>query len=529
MPARADPGAAAEARGTAREKRPGLRAELARSSATKGCGTRSRVPARARSQRHFHFNGAQLADGPLIAAVPPGFAARRRGSRARPNIRGARIPRYSRRVFAERRQRVLDAMGDGAIAIFLGASLVTRSRDTEFPFRQDSDFHYLTGFDHPGAIALLRTDGGPRFTLYVEPRSRDQEIWTGYRPGVEGAVSDYGADEAHPRTDFEKHLPELIGRAERVYHVLGRDRKLDELLTETAERLRLRSRQGIAPPEKIIDPRGIVHELRLFKSEEELAIMRRASEISRQGHASAARIARAGVYEYELQAAIEWSFRRLGAAGPAYGSIVGGGANATVLHYIRNDQPLGDGDLVLIDAGCELAGYASDVTRTYPVGGRMQGPGRDLYEAVLASQLAALEACRPGETLVHIHEIAVKSLVEGLVALGLLEGSVEQLIANESYRRYYMHNTSHWLGLDVHDVGSYRHKGEPRRLEPGMVFTIEPGLYVARDDDEAPAAFRGIGVRIEDDVAITAAGHENLTAAIPKSVADLESLVSSAA
>jgi Xaa-Pro aminopeptidase len=432
------------------------------------------------------------------------------------------------RVFAERRQRVLDAMGEGAIAIFLGASLVTRSRDTEFPFRQDSDFHYLTGFDHPDAVAVLRTDGGPRFTLYVQPRNRDQEVWTGHRPGVEGAVADYGADEAHPRDDFEKHLPNLISRAERVFHVLGRDRKLDELLTETAENLRLRSRQGVTPPDRIIDPRGIVHELRLFKSDAELAIMRRASEISRRAHAEAARIARNGAHEYELQAAIEWSFRRLGSSGPAYGSIVGGGANATVLHYISNHAPLRDGELVLIDAGCELEGYASDVTRTYPVGGRMQGAARDVYAAVLAAQERALAACRAGKTLAHLHELTTRALVEGLISLGLLEGSADQAIANESFRRFYMHNTSHWLGLDVHDVGNYRLRGEPRKLEPGMVFTIEPGLYIARDDEKAPAAFRGIGVRIEDDVAITERGVENLTAAIPKQIPDLEALFAGA-
>jgi Xaa-Pro aminopeptidase len=405
---------------------------------------------------------------------------------------------------------------------------VPRSRDTEYPFRQDSDFWYLTGFAHPEAVALLRTDGGPPFTLYVQPRDRERETWTGRRPGVEGARSEFGADEAYPAEDFRKHLPELVGRARRVYHVLGRDRGVDALLTETLEALRLRSRAGANPPSEIVDPRSIVHEMRLLKDPAELEIMRRAQEITREGHAQAARIARDSVLEYELQAALEFSFRRRGAAGPAYGTIVGGGANATVLHYIANDQPLRDGDLVLIDAGSELQGYASDVTRTYPVGGRFCGPGRALYEVVLEAQLAGIAQCRPGSNLGAIHQAALRRLVEGLVALGLLEGDVDRLIAEEGYRRFYMHNTSHWLGLDVHDVGSYRVKGEHRPLEPGMVLTVEPGLYVAADDERADPRFRGIGVRIEDDLLVTPGGCENLSSSIPKAPDEVEALVAGA-
>jgi len=431
-------------------------------------------------------------------------------------------------VFAERRQRVRDAMGPGAVAILLGAPLVTRSRDTDYPFRQDSDFAYLTGFDHPNAVAVLRSDGGPEYTLYVEPRDRGAETWTGYRPGVEGARGDYAADEAHPNDAFPKHLPDLMRQAKRLYHVLGRDPAVDAKITEAIESLRLRSRQGCEPTEAIVDPRGILHEMRLFKEPAELDVMRRAADITREAHEAAARLARGAVHEYELQAVIEYTFRRRGARGAAYTTIVGGGRNATILHYIANDQKLRDDELVLIDAGCELEGYASDVTRTYPIGGRFSGPGRAIYEVVLAAQQAGLEACRPGSTLPAIHDAAVRKIVEGLVDLGLLSGGVEDLIANEAHRRFYMHNTSHWLGLDVHDVGLYRVGGEPRPLERGMVFTVEPGIYVADDDEAVDPRFRGIGVRIEDDVTITADGHENLNAALPKAPEELEALIADA-
>jgi Xaa-Pro aminopeptidase len=416
-------------------------------------------------------------------------------------------------------------MGPDAVAIFLGAGLATRSRDTQFPFRQDSDFLYLTGFDHPGAVAVLRTTGEPEYTLYVEPRDRELEIWNGYRPGVEGARRDYEADEAHPSDVFRSHLPELLRKARRIFHVLGREPGVDAKIFEALEATRLRSRQGLEPADAIVDPRTFVHGMRLFKEPAELDLLRRAASITAEAHEAAARLALPGAFEYELEAALLHVFRRRGASGPAYTPIVGSGVNATVLHYVRNDQKLGDGELVLIDAGCELASYASDVTRTYPVGGRFSGPGRALYEVALAAQLAALERCRPGATLPEIHDTAVRKLVEGLHALGLLQGDVDELIAREAYRRFYMHTTSHWLGLDVHDVGSYRVDGEPRRLEPGQVFTVEPGLYVSKDDEQADPRFRGIGIRIEDDVVITADGHENLTAAIPKAPDELEALV----
>jgi len=413
-------------------------------------------------------------------------------------------------------------MGEGSVALLLGARLATRSHDTQYPFRQDSDFWYLTGFNHPQAVAVLRTDGGAPYTLFVEPRNRDAETWTGYRPGIEGAKRDYGADQAFEIGDFEKELPGILSKAKQIYHVLGRERDLDAKLAEILGDMRLRSRQGFEPASIIADPRNLLHEMRLRKEPAELDIMRQAAAITAEAHFEAARLAGEGRFEYELAAILEYSFRRLGASGPAYTTIVGSGANATTLHYTANDKQLASGELVLIDAACELEGYASDVTRTYPVDGSMEGPARALYEVVLTAQEASLQACRPGTTLEKIHDTAVRSLVEGLVDLGLLGGDVDELIAEESYRPYYMHRTSHWLGLDAHDVGNYSVGGKPRVLEPGMVFTVEPGLYIAADDESAGAEFRGIGIRIEDDVVITADGYENLTAAIPRLPADLE-------
>ncbi|MCL4686676.1 aminopeptidase P N-terminal domain-containing protein [Myxococcota bacterium] len=429
-------------------------------------------------------------------------------------------------MFAARRKRFVEAMEPGSIAILLGAGLATRSRDTHYRFRQDSDFHYLTGFDHPNAALVLQPDADAAFTLFVEPRDPGAETWTGYRPGVEGARSDFGADEAHPIDALLEKLPALLEQARRVYHVLGRDPRVDQKLIETIDAARLRSRAHAPPPDAILDPRAILHEQRLRKEPAEIEWMRRAVEITREAHAAAAALAHAGRFEYELEAALDGTFRRRGGWGPAYDSIVGGGANATVLHYIANDQPLRDDTLVLIDAGCEYAGYAADVTRTYPVGGRFATPAREIYELVLAAQEAALEHARPGATLEQIHDAAVRRLIDGMIALRLLPTTtLDDALESGEFRRYYVHRTSHWLGLDVHDVGAYSQDGKPRPLEPGMVLTVEPGLYVPAGEERAPEALRGIGVRIEDDVLITADGHENLCAAIPKHPSDVEALV----
>jgi len=414
------------------------------------------------------------------------------------------------------------AMGPGSVALLIGSSSVQRSGDTHYPFRQDSDFWYLTGFGHPGAVALLRNDDGAPFTLFVQPRDKSAEIWNGYRPGVEGAVADHGADEARPVDELLDAIPKLFEKARRIYHLLGRRGDIDARLLAALEEMRLRSRQGCDPASEIVDPRSILHEMRLFKEEEEVAIMREAAGISREAHRDAAQLAQPGRYEYELEAALCHAFRRRGASGPAYSPIVGGGANAAVLHYITNDQPLAEGELVLIDAGAELGGYASDVTRTYPIGGQYRGAGRAVYEVVLAAQEAALAACRPGATLPEIHDAALRRIIEGLVSLQLLEGTVDDIVENESYRDYYMHGTSHWLGLDVHDVGRYTLDSEPRPLEPGMAFTVEPGIYIAKENEKAPESLRGIGVRIEDDVIVTADGCENLNSDIPKKPGEVE-------
>ncbi|MBW2693661.1 MAG: aminopeptidase P N-terminal domain-containing protein [Deltaproteobacteria bacterium] len=428
-------------------------------------------------------------------------------------------------MFEERRKRVRDAMGPDAIAIFRGASMISRSRDTDYPFRQDSDFWYLTGFDHPNATALLRTDGGPEYSLFVEPRNPEMETWTGYRPGVEGARKDYGADEAYPEAEFLKQLPDIVRQSKRIYHVLGHTSEIDRAITNALDGMRLRSRNVGSPADTIVDPRSIVHEMRLYKEPAELDIMRRASAISREAHEAGARLARGGTYEYEVEAAIEYTFRRLGARGPAYTTIVGGGNNATVLHYVTNSGKLQDHEMVLVDAGCELEGYASDVTRTYPIGGSFSAAGRAIYDVVLAAQRAGIEQCAPGKTLADVHAASVRTIVEGLVDLKLLSGEVDDVIEKEAYRRFYMHKTGHWLGLDVHDVGNYGMDGNHRPLEPGMVFTVEPGIYLAADDEDTHAEFRGIGVRIEDDIAITEDGCENLTEAIATDPEDVEALV----
>lgn len=450
-------------------------------------------------------------------------------------------------MFAERRQLLLDSMGPNAVAVFVGARLAVRSADTEYPFRQDSDFWYLTGFDHPDAVAILSTRPGPAFSLFVQPRDAAAETWTGVRPGVEGAVSDYGAETALPRNELLEKLPNYLRGAVRIYHTLGRDPDIDACIISLQDEIRRQSRGGILPANEIIDPRLLVHEMRLHKSDEEIALMQRAADISCEAHHRAAQLAQPGRHEYELEAALAHTFRSRGGTGPAYGSIVGGGENATILHYIRNNHQLVQGDLVLIDAGVEVEGYASDVTRTYPVGGRFEPAAKDLYEVVLAAQLAAIEVSGPGQTLPEIHSTAIRILCEGMLTLGVLKGNLDEAIESEAYRPYYMHGTSHWLGLDVHDVGAYvvttpaagavrsaaatassagqTEAAQPRPLCRGMVYTIEPGLYIPANDPNAPEAFRGIGIRIEDDIVVTEDGIINLNSDIPKSVEAIEAWV----
>lgn len=426
--------------------------------------------------------------------------------------------------YRARRQALMAALPADAAVLVPGGSLVTRSRDSEFPFRQDSDFHYLTGFPEPDALLLLLPghEAGES-VLFCQDRDPLLETWTGIRLGAEGAVREHGVDRAFENAERDARLPELLDGRRVLYLPFGSAEAM-ALAEQVRTTLAARVRQGARPPVSFSDVAPLLHERRLIKSEAELALMRHAAEISARAHRRAMRAARPGLAEYHLQAELEHEFRWQGGTGPAYSSIVGGGRNACVLHYIENHAPLCDGELVLIDAGVEFDLYAGDITRTFPINGRFSEAQRALYELVLEVQERAVAAVRPGATLVEIHDGVVRGLVEGLIGLGLLEGEVQARIDDESVKRFYPHSTSHWLGLDVHDVGSYRQEGQPRPLVPGMVLTIEPGLYVPGDDD-IPEAFRGIGIRIEDDVAVTASGHEVLTAGVPKRVADIEALM----
>jgi len=426
--------------------------------------------------------------------------------------------------YRRRRQALMAALPADSAVLLPGASLVTRSRDSEFPFRQDSDFHYLTGFPEPDALLLLlpgRDEG--ESVLFCQDRAPTLEAWTGIRLGAEGAVREHGVDQAFENAERGERLAALLDGRRTLYLALDNEQAL-ALAEEVRAELVSRVRRGVRPPEAFADVAPLLHEARLVKSPAELALLRHAAEISARGHLRAMRASRPGLGEYQLQAELEHEFRWQGGSGPAYASIVGGGANACVLHYIENRAPLKDGDLVLIDAGAEFELYAGDITRTFPVNGRFSDAQRALYAVVLGVQERAVAAVRPGTTLAAIHTEVVRGLTEGLIHLGLLEGEVQARIDDESYRRFYLHSTSHWLGLDVHDVGLYRRDGEPRPLVPGMVLTVEPGLYIPADDD-IPEALRGIGIRIEDDVVVTDEGHEVLTASVPKSVEAIESLM----
>lgn len=428
-----------------------------------------------------------------------------------------------RAVLAARRARVMDAMGGGVMLLPASTERV-RTADLVYPFRQDSDFGYVTGFPEPDAIAVLAPGHAERFALFVRPRDPEKAIWVGARAGVEGAVADYDASVAYPIDDLEKELPRWLSKADEVHLPLHRDDALGRRLLDAVRRAQAERPRSGTGPTVLRDAGELLHELRLHKEPAELDRLRETIEIAAEAHREAMRTARPGMHEYEIEALINYTFRRRGAAGPAYDSIVATGANATILHYTDNDRPLGDDELLLIDAGSERAGYCADITRTFPTATRFNPAHRDLYDAVLAAQLAAIAMVAPGTTIDAIHTKAVRVLVEAMIGLGLLEGPVDAAVEQERYKRFYMHRTSHWLGRDVHDVGRYRTADAPRPLEPGMVFTVEPGLYVPAHADDVPAAFRGTGIRIEDDVLVTATGCEVLSAAAPKHVEEIEAL-----
>jgi len=431
--------------------------------------------------------------------------------------------------FAQRRQQLMQNIGADAVAIVPAALHYRRNRDTEYRFRQDSDFYYLSGFAEPEALLVLlpgRAEG--EFVMFCRPRDREMEIWNGYRAGPEGAITDFGAQQAFTIDELDKRLPDLLAGRDRVYAPMGVQPAFDQRLAGWLGSVRAKTRAGVRAPSALHLLDAALHPLRLIKSAAELAIMQRAADLSAEGHRRAMALAAPGRYEYELEAELLHTFTRHGCQAPAYGSIVGSGANACILHYGENDRRMQDGDLVLIDAGGELDHYAADITRTFPVNGRFSAPQKDLYDVVLAAQLAAIASVRPGASWQAPHEAAVRVLTQGLADYGLLQGSVDGLIETNAFRRFYMHRTGHWLGMDVHDVGDYQIDGQWRPLADGMVLTVEPGLYVSPDDETVAAHWRGIGIRIEDDVAVTAQGHHVLSAQAPKTVAEIEALVGSA-
>jgi Xaa-Pro aminopeptidase len=425
-------------------------------------------------------------------------------------------------IFAERRKNLMAKL-PGGVAVFASAPVYLRNNDVEHEYRQDSDFYYLTGFAEPHSVLVLSTKHPSHSAvLFVRPRDPDREIWDGARAGVDGAVNDFGADAAFPIAELGQRLPDYLENHERLLYRIGKDRAFDDRMLAALDATRARSRRAITWPTQIVDPASIVHEMRAIKSKDEVATMQRAAAITRDAHVAAMQMAKPGRYEYEVEAILRQVFRQHGSERPAYSPIVGSGPNATILHYRQNDRRVEDGDLLLIDAGCEYGYYASDVTRTFPVNGKFSKPQKAIYQIVLDSQLAAIDATRPGATLEQIHDITVAVIVDGLLKLGLLGGDRQKIIDEQLYRPFYMHRTSHWIGMDVHDVGAYFRDHQSRPLEAGLITTIEPGIYIGANNTSVPPEYRGIGVRIEDDVLVTSDGHLNLTADIPKSVSEIE-------
>jgi len=423
-------------------------------------------------------------------------------------------------VYANRRRRLAETIS-GGIAVVPTAPERVRNRDSHYPYRFDSHFFYLTGFTEPEAVLVLAPQ---KSVLFCRERNPEREIWDGFRHGPEAARERFGFDEAHPIGNLDQEMARLLENQPALYYPMGADPEWDARAIGWVNAVRARVRAGIAAPERVHDVRAVIDDMRLVKDAHELGVMRRAARIAAAAHRRAMQRARPGRYEYEIEAELLYEFRRNGAQFPAYSPIVAGGANACVLHYVSNDAPLRDGELLLIDAGCELDGYASDLTRTYPVNGRFSAAQREIYELVLAAQRAAMESVRPGKAWNEPHDAAVKVLAQGMLDLKLLSGSLDEVLQKETYKRFYMHRTGHWLGLDVHDAGDYKRQGNWRTLAPGMVLTVEPGLYL-RAEDDIPERLRNIGIRIEDDVLVADAGCEVLTAEAPKAIDDVEALM----
>jgi len=432
---------------------------------------------------------------------------------------------HAHQFYRARRDALLRTMREqsgGGVALIPTAPEVPRNRDSLYPFRHDSYFYYLSGFPEPDAlIALVAGPEGDRHLLFCREKNEEREIWDGFRYGPDAAREVFGFDEAHPIDDIRTRLPDLAADRPAVFTPLGLFGDWDRQVTALLNEVRERARSGVAAPDAVVDVRAALDTMRLVKDDEELRLMRRASRISAAAHRRAMEKARPGQHEYEVEAELTHEFLRQGAQAVAYSSIVASGPNACVLHYRDNNRAMQDGELLLIDAGCEYQGYASDITRTFPVNGRFTGPQKDVYEVVLAAQLACLDAVRPGAEFHDYHKVAERVLAQGFIDLGLCKGSLDEVLESGAYKQFYMHRAGHWLGMDVHDAGLYQVKGASQRLVPGMVLTVEPGAYI-RPAGNVPEPFWNIGVRIEDDVLVTADGLENLTIDAPKSVADVE-------
>lgn len=431
--------------------------------------------------------------------------------------------------YARRRKALMTQMEPNSIAILPAAAVAIRNRDVEHVYRQDSDFQYLSGFGEPEAVmALIPGREHGEYVLFCRERNPERELWDGLRAGQDGAMSEYGADDAFPISDIDDILPGLIEGRDRVYSAMGSNAEFDRHLMEWINVIRSKTRMGAQPPKEFVALDHLLHDMRLYKSAAEIKTMRHAAAISVRAHIRAMQGCRAGLHEFSLEAELDYEFRKGGAKMPAYGSIVAAGRNGCILHYQENDAVLKDGDLVLIDAGCEIDCYASDITRTFPVSGRFSAEQKALYDVVLRSQEAAFAAIGPNKHWNQAHEATVQAITEGLVELGLLQGDVDELIANDAHREFYMHRAGHWLGMDVHDVGEYKVGGEWRVLEPGMTLTVEPGIYIAADNTRVAKKWRGIGIRIEDDVVVTRKGCEVLTAGLPRTTDEIEALMAAA-
>jgi len=434
------------------------------------------------------------------------------------------------REFTRRRKRLMDMMGNESIAILPTASVCLRNNDVEFPFRPDSDFYYMTGYPEPEAVAVIIPDRPHgEYVLFCRERDPRKETWDGKRGGLEGACDIYGADDAFPIEDMDDILPNLLEDKERIFHTMGNDAIFDQRVLGWVNEVRDKARTGVNAPDEFISLTHILHDMRLYKSRQEITAMRKAAKISAVAHKSAMQICQPGLMEYQVEAELVHKFMQQGSRISAYPSIVGGGANSCILHYTDNDEELKDGDILLIDAGAEYQGYASDITRTFPVNGKFTRAQKDIYEVVLRAQLLAIEEVKPGNHWNDPHEAAVKAITEGLLELGILKGKLSTLLKDHAYSTHYMHRTGHWLGMDVHDVGDYKVDGNWRMLEPGMVLTVEPGLYLPAGTKGLAKKWWDIGVRIEDDVLVTKDGCDVLSKDTPKTIAEIEALMSDAA